>query len=332
MSKLLSYVPGISLSVAVACTALVLNTHLGMAEPAIWAVTLGVLLSNSLRLPSYTGPGITLCAKQLLKLAVVALGMKMALGAVLGAAGTALSVIIASVLLGLAATYYVGQRMGMSKVLSLLIGTGTAICGVSAIVAAGPILEAEDEDLSMAIATIFVFNTFALFVYPLLGGLIGMSDTAFGTWVGCAVHDTSSVVATGFAYSESAGEVATIVKLTRTVMLVPLLVALSMLRKNVHSTRNEDYNQWAVISLPWFVVGFVLMALLNTLGFLPSDFVALADRINKYVILIVIAAIGLGIDLTRMRAVGFQFLYCGLIASLIVSAVSLGMITVLGIG
>lgn len=159
-----------------------------------------------------------------------------------------------------------------------------------------------------------------------------MSDTAFGTWVGCAVHDTSSVVATGFAYSESAGEVATIVKLTRTVMLVPLLVALSMLRKNVHPTRNEGRNQWAIISLPWFVVGFVLMALLNTLGFLPSNFVALADRINKYVILIVIAAIGLGIDLTRMRAVGFQFLYCGLIASLIVSAVSLGMITLLGIG
>lgn len=327
-------VPGIGLAICIALVSLYLSKYVPLINDVIFAIVIGALVKNSVGVSGQLQPGLNYCLKKLLKLAIVLLGLQLSFLQVIKTGGQALAIIVICVAVAMTLTYYIGKKLGLSDTLATLIGMGTAICGATAIVATGPVIEAEEQDISLAVATIFVFNTIALFVYPLLGHFLSLSDAAFGAWVGTAVHDTSSVVATGFAYSNQAGAIATVVKLTRTVLLVPLVFIVGIIYNNKKQDRTPgearsiSYSQM----FPWFVLGFLGIALLNTVGVFPKEFTGFFTPVTKFLILMVMAAIGLGLDIAKMRRIGLTFLYAGLFASVIMAVFSLSLIYMFKIG
>jgi uncharacterized integral membrane protein (TIGR00698 family) len=218
--------------------------------------------------------------------------------------------------------------------LATLIGVGTAVCGNSAIVATAPVIGARDEEVSFAIATNTLFGTLAVFLYPFIGHALGMSDAAFGTWAGTAVNDTSQVVAAGFAYSEAAGKVATAVKLTRNALMGGVIVAMGLAYGRA-AAAGADAGTGAWMkrlkqSLPLFVVGFLFLALLNTLGAVRAlsnatgqDIPKVLQLIVKFLILVALSGVGLSTRFEAMRKTGLRPFYVGLATAAATATASL---------
>src|SRR5699024_1537947 len=171
-------------------------------------------------------PGIRFAGNKVLQWSIVALGLGLSLTQVTSVGVASLSVTLVTITVAFVATLLLGRLLGIPSKLKTLIGVGTAICGGSAIAAATPIIKADEHETAFAISTIFLFNLIAVLVFPLFGHLLGMSDQGFGLWAGTAINDTSSVVAAGYSYSSAAGDHATIVKLTRATLIVPVCLGL----------------------------------------------------------------------------------------------------------
>ena len=192
--------------------------------PALGASMLAIVLGMALsawRPPASTKPAKQISG-QLLKIGIVFLGFGLSFAKLQAVGLKVYLVLIPVVAVALLSARYLGRWMGIESRSALLVGMGTAICGGSAIAAAAPIVEAEDSEIAFAITTIFLYNTLALFLFPLLGAWLGYGDQNFGLFAGAAINDTSSVVAAGFAFSEAAGTTATIVKMARTLLIVPV--------------------------------------------------------------------------------------------------------------
>lgn len=326
--------PGLLLAVGVALAARFLHGFLPHAAGAalgevILAVVLGLAIGNFSRLPGVTGPGIRFSFHTVLRTAIVLLGATFSFMQVVAIGGKALLMIVALMLLALAVAHALGRAAGVPGRLATLIGVGTAVCGNSAIVATAPVIGARDEEVSFAIATNTLFGTLAVFLYPLIGRALGMSDAAFGTWAGTAVNDTSQVVAAGFAYSESAGKVATAVKLTRNALMGGVIVAMGLAYSRAAAVgaggmvgRGAGSGAWVKRlkqSLPLFVVGFLFLALLNTVGAVDAlsratgrDIPKALQFIVRFLILVALAGVGLSTRFEAMRKTGLRPLYVGL--------------------
>jgi uncharacterized integral membrane protein (TIGR00698 family) len=305
----------------------------------IFAVILGLAAGNALRLPAATAPGIRFAFQTLLRLAIVLLGAGFSFLSALAIGGKALGMVAALMVLALVVAHSLGRAAGVHDKLATLIGVGTAVCGNSAISATAPVIGATDEDMAFAIATNTLFGTLAVFAYPLLGHALGLSDAAFGTWAGTAVNDTSQVVATGFAYSEAAGRVATVVKLTRNALMGVVIVALGLIygRRQDGSRKGAGIGARLRQSVPAFVLGFLAMAVLNTLGLFGrlsewtgSDVGAILQSAARWLILFALAGVGLGTRLAAMRRTGLRPFYVGLATAACTSLASYLLILLLG--
>ncbi len=324
-------VPGVTMVALLAAAAWSLGRYVPLVGAPVLALAAGVIIRNALGLPAALRPGTDYTLKRLLRLAIILFGATLALGEVARVGAGSLVVIVVTILLALGMTALVGRWLRAPARLVTLIGVGTAICGATAIVTVGPILEARDEEIAFAVATIFLFNMLAVVVYPLLGHALALSDGIFGVWAGAAIHDTSSVLAASFAFSDAAGRVATVVKLTRTLMLVPLAlavgVATSYARSRAGGRGGVRVN--LVRIFPWFVLWFVAAAGINTLGVLPEAALSAAAVIGRFLIVMVMAAVGCGADLGGMRRIGLRAFYIGLAASVLIAAASLTLIRLL---
>jgi uncharacterized integral membrane protein (TIGR00698 family) len=222
--------------------------------------------------------------------------------------------------------YGVGKLMRIPIKLTSLIGMGTAICGGSAIAAVAPVIEAEDEEIAYSISTVFMFNVIAVLIFPPLGHLMGFSDNAFGLWAGTAINDTSSVVAAGYAFSNAAGAYATIVKLTRTTMIIPIsliFAAVVSIRKKREANRSGEVNYSFRKIFQWFIIWFLAASLLNTVGIINGQIAGLMTEAGKFFIVVALSAIGLNSDLKQMFKTGFKPMLLGLIVWAGVAIVSL---------
>jgi uncharacterized integral membrane protein (TIGR00698 family) len=202
----------------------------------------------------------------------------------------------------------------IEKNLRNLIGVGTAICGGSAIAAISPIIEADEHDIAYSISTIFLFNVIAVLVFPLLGHLLGLSDFGFGLFAGTAINDTSSVVAAGFTYSNIAGDYATIVKLTRTTMIIPISIIYmfhSVYLRKKSSKKTLDYSIMKIF--PWFILGFLLTAIINSTGVINPALSLGIKESAKFMIVMALTAIGLKTDFRKMLETGVKPLLLGFI-------------------
>ena len=315
------YLPGILLSFGIAAVSIFLGGLLPLIGSSVLAIVFGIVLNNSMKLPAVFQEGLSYSGKKLLQYSIIFLGFSMSIGQVSETGISSLRISLITILIAFLAAYLAGRFFKMNRVLTILIGFGTAICGGSAIAAASPILEADEEEIALSISTIFFFNILAVFIFPFLGHLLQMSDAFFGTWAGTAINDTSSVVAAGYTYSQSAGDLATIVKLSRALMIVPacLLFAAYRYIKSKQSAQKTNLKQ----IFPWFIAWFVLASLISSLGFLPAAVIPYTKFISQWLMAMALAAIGAKVSFKQFKQAGAAPLLTGAFAWFCVAVSSL---------
>ncbi|MDQ6931479.1 MAG: putative sulfate exporter family transporter, partial [Candidatus Eremiobacteraeota bacterium] len=243
--------PGIAICLALAVAAYVFGHEIPIVGGPVFGIVLGMIVATVRRPAPRLHPGIRFSSKFVLQASIVLFGATFDLGQVIHTGLGSLPVMLGTLVITLGAAYILGRMLGTATVLRTLIGVGTAICGASAIAAVCGVLEADGPEIAYAISTIFLFNIVAVLIFPALGHLMGLSQSAFGLWAGTAINDTSSVVAAGFAYGHEAAAQAVVVKLTRTTLIVPIVLALGIIR--IARERHSGSVDWAA-DIPWFIV------------------------------------------------------------------------------
>lgn len=292
------------------------------------AILLGILVGNLTGVTGREKPGIAFCSKKVLQLSIVVMGGGVSFAKVCEVGCRSVAVMICTLAVALVVAYGAGKLLNVTGKLRSLIGVGTGICGGSAIAAVAPIVEADDDEVAFSISTVFLFNVMAVIIFPLLGHLMHMSDLGFGIWAGTAVNDTSAVVASGYSYSLAAGDIATITKLARTTMIVPVALVFALATARRRQTDGESLAAAVLRVFPWFVLGFAAMALLNTAGIWGEAVAKGFSTVGKdYLMVLALAGVGLGTDLKKIVSTGPKPVLLGLavwaavaVASLVVQA------------
>ncbi len=303
------------MAVLVAAVAWVAGHWLPLVGAAVFAIALGVAV-RALFSPSalYTS-GIRWTSKKVLQASVIGLGFGLDLGDIARTGLDSMAVMLGTLAIAFFATWALGRLLKVPRSLAVLVGVGTAICGGSAIAAASPIMRSQDHETAFAISTIFLFNLIAVLIFPPLGHLMGMSSADFGLWAGTAINDTSSVVAAGYAYSQPAGDYATIVKLTRATMIVPVCLALAgwmAWRDGRGQAAPGQAKPGLARIVPWFIFGFLLASALRSSGLLPPGVLAVLHVLAMALMVLALAAVGLSADLAQMRRTGLRPILLGL--------------------
>jgi uncharacterized integral membrane protein (TIGR00698 family) len=314
------------------------------------AITLGVLLRNLLPLPQWLGPGIKYSVVDLLPVAIVLLGVKLDFFDVLRISGKALAINVTCVAAAVALTMALCRWLAVGQKLGILIAVGTGICGGTAIAVTAPLIEADDNDTAFAVTTITLFGLLAIVVFPIVGTALALGQPEFGVWAGTSIHATPQVMAAGFAYGRAAGEVAVVVKLVRVLLLAPLAVGIGIwyARQKRRQQRAHVAPRTRLSTLfPPFILGFLLMALANTMHLLPDftlhleksvaweegplrvDLAQLVTIVSSFLVTVSMAGVGLGVDIRALAKTGRQGLVVGLFASCVLAVVSLGFIKAL---
>ena len=341
---MLKYCPGFALIFVISLVARFIQSQITVngkevVSAVAIAIILGVLIRNLIGIPDSCKSGTSFAVKRILRVGIALMGAQLSLGQVLNTGASSVLVVAICIVLAIIVVRFVSMRMGMSDRLGTLLGVGTSICGVSAIVATAPVIEAKEEETSMAVATITIFGLLAVLFYPLLGFSLGLSDRFFGTWAGTAVNYTSQVVAAGLIFSQRAGEIATVVKLTRNLFMAPVIVALSWFylkrRQAEGEAKGEGKGEGKGIKLqqvfPLFVLGFVGMAVLNSMGAFPSAVRQSIHIVSQFLIVASLAGVGLETNVVAMKKIGLRPFYAGLCAALFMAVVSFCLITLVGI-
>ena len=317
---------GILFAFVIALLANYLGSLFPIVGGAVFGIVIGIIINNFIGKPKSLEKGITFTSKKILQWAIIVLGAGLSLTQVWKTGLSSFSVMLFTLSAAFITAYCVGKLMGIPSNLKTLIGVGTAICGGSAIAAVSPIIEADDMEIAYSVSTIFLFNVIAVLIFPPLGHLLGFSDKAFGLWAGTAINDTSSVVAAGYAYSNAAGAYATIVKLTRTTMIIPISLVFSFImayKKKKASKENPKVNYSFKKIFPWFIIWFLVASLLNTLGIFPADSIQYINKLGKFMIVMALTAIGLNSDFKKMLKTGIKPIILGVVVWFVVAVVSI---------
>jgi uncharacterized integral membrane protein (TIGR00698 family) len=340
------HLPGLALAAAIAVAGRLASGAISIrgAHP-VSDVTIAIAAGLAIRnlwpaICPATSAGATFAVKRLLRAGIVMLGFGLPLGAVLTTGASSLAIIVAVVAVSLLFTRWLGRVARCRDKLATLIAVGTGICGATAIVTAAPVIGADDDDVCYAVAVISVFGMLAIFAYPLIGFALGLADRQFGAWAGLAVHDTAQVVAAGFAFSEAAGRIATVVKLTRTALLAPLVLVLASMYRRPSGQAGQAKRIKLGAIFPWFIVGFLATALVRSLGDAAAagTAAAFAWAAAKYwvgygarlMIVTAMAGVGLSTGFESFRSAGLKPMACGLAASVVVGVAALGLILAAG--
>lgn len=337
--------PGYVLAVAVSAVAFAIHYLpyppflTGARRPisaSILAIVLAIAIRNLLTVPKASIAGCKHIVRNAIPAAIVLAGAGLNLSQAAGAGWQSFAIVAASMAVAMCASVLLGRWLGVSQRTALLIGTGTAVCGTSAIVAAAPLLEAEDEDLTLSVGTVSLLGLILMFALPVAGGLLGLDQRAFGVWAGTTIHAVPQVVAAGFTFGPDAGSLATLVKLGRVALLAPFLLVLTLFLQ-------ADRGRIAYSKLvPTFLWGFLAFAVCNTLGLIPglvfkpaglsTITVALGPWLTEagnWLLTLAMAAIGLEVNLRLLARVGLRAVAAGFGAMVLLCAASLAMIRLL---
>ncbi|MEY2168132.1 MULTISPECIES: YeiH family protein [unclassified Rhodanobacter] len=324
-----SRAPGLLLAVAIALLAWWLGRLVPLIGGPVFGILLGIAVRNTVSPDARFTPGIAFGGKQVLQWSIIALGFGLSLTQVAKTGLESLSVTLVTLTVAFLSAWALGRWLGVHDKLKILIGVGTAICGGSAIAAVTPIIKPDEHDTAFAISTIFLFNVVAVLLFPLLGHLLHLSDLGFGLWAGTAINDTSSVVAAGYSYSSAAGDYATIVKLTRATLIIPICLILAFA-----VAAREKKNGAADFSLrrifPWFILWFLVASGIRTVGLIPAALLPMLHDLAEFLIIVALTAIGLSANLRRMIASGARPILLGLGVWAAVSVSSLAVQLLIG--
>lgn len=345
-------VPGLGLAVAIAVAATLVGHYVPLVGGPVTGILIGVVLAAVLKPGQRLRPGIKTASTLLLQLSVVALGSQLSLSQIAHVGLESLPVMVGTLVVALCAAYLIGRWLGIVGDLRTLIGVGTGICGASAIAAVTPVIGAVSVDVAYAISTIFLFNIAAVLTFPLIGHLLGLSQHAFGLFAGTAVNDMSSVVATATTYGQSAANFAVVVKLVRTLMIIPICLGLAAWTNrrarpttegtepaeplasamDGHTATSRGATPTAAIRrvhvlrlVPWFLTGFLLVAAANTAGLIPAAAHPGLSSLSVFLITVALSGIGLSTNLGGFRQTGAKPLILGAALWTTVTLTSLGL-------
>lgn len=309
--------PGLALCGVLAAAAVVVAQASGRVGSLMLAAAFGSALASIGSVPTVAGPGIRVAARPLMRVGVALLGLRVGVDVLRSIGPRGLAVVICCVIVGFAVTFAFARTAGIGRDASLLLATGTAICGASAIVAVAPIVEASDDDVALALATITLCGSVLMVGLPLLP--LPFDHATYGVVAGASVHEVAQVVAAAGPAGAAALAVATVVKLARVALLVPLVAILAAGRRRTGRR----------VALPWFLVVFVLLAAVRSLHLLPQGVLDRFADVDTWILAIAMAGLGLGIDVRRLARTGTRALAAGAAASLVLSAVACVLVAIL---
>jgi uncharacterized integral membrane protein (TIGR00698 family) len=330
--------PGMAVALSIAAGATALGAVVPLVGGPVFSILLGALASAAV--PGLRGrrwtPGYQVASKPLLQVSIVVLGTGLSLRQVLDVGGQSLPVMLGTLAVALGGAWLGGRLLGVRGNTQILIGVGTGICGASAIAATTAVIKANEEQVAYAIGTIFTFNIAAVLLFPPIGHLLSIDPHSFGLWAGTAINDTSSVVAAAFAYSDQAGPYGIVVKLTRTLMLIPIVIALGALTaqqqaRRAAAQRGELVARFNLRSMPWrkivplFLLAFIAATALDSLGAIPDLWHRALAATGAFLITTALAGIGLSLRPADMRKTGHRPLLLGALLWITVAASSLGL-------
>jgi uncharacterized integral membrane protein (TIGR00698 family) len=313
--------PGLLLCFGIAALAILVRNLTGIAalNPVVVALVLGVALGAAAGRPAALKPGVAYAVRPVLRAAIVLLGLQVTLGMLWSLGPGALALALLVVAATLPFTIWLGARMGVDPALAQLIGTGTAICGASAIVAANQVARGREEDVTYALAVITLFGTLALLVFPYLAELMGLPAASYGLWAGAAIHEVVQAVGAAAAGGAEAAQSGTVMKLARVFLLAPAVLALGWWI----ARRAQTEAGRVKAPVPWFAFGFLGLALLGSTGLVPALAVEASRSLVPLMLAASVAALGLQTDLKALKARG--------VTPLLLGAASTGFITLLAL-
>lgn len=322
-------VPGLAPVAVLTAVATLLGHLVPVVGAPVFAVLGGVGIAVVRPPAERDRPGVGFAAKTVLKMSIVVLGTGLSFHEVLTIGGSSLPVLIGTLVVALLGAVVIGRALGVARDLRTLIGVGTGICGASAIAATDAVISATDADVSYAIATIFTFNVAAVLAFPTIGHALGLSPHAFGLWSGTAINDLSSVVAASTIFGHGATTYAVVVKLTRTLMIIPIALGLSAWRTRVVSQSATTSETGMTVRLhrvvPVFIGWFLVAVALNTIGLVPPSWHQALSVTAEVMITMALGAIGLSARPRDIRRAGLRPLVLGATLWVLVGATSLAL-------
>ena len=286
------------------------------------------MIINSFWRPAWAVPGLKFTSKKILKFAIILLGASLSVNVIVSVGKLSLTVMFFTLLTCFGGGYFIGKMLKLNWKLSNLISAGTGICGGSAIAAIAPVIDAEDKDIAYAMSATFLFDMAMIVLFPIMGRALGLSDEAYGLWAGTAVNDTSSVVAAGYAFSEGGGDFATMVKLTRTLSIIPTVLVFAFINVRLARKKHLDATGKKIDFrglFPWFILGFLALAAINSTGIIPAEISGMAKGASKFLMVSALAAIGLGTSFQDMKKAGLNPMLHGFIISALVVVVAIAV-------
>jgi uncharacterized integral membrane protein (TIGR00698 family) len=323
--------PGLFLTITLAAVVFELRNLVGITalSPLIMAIVLGMAFHNTVGTPDACKPGVAFSMRRILRFAIVLLGLQLSL-AQLARVGTLGLALIAVTLVGtFIFTVWLGRWLGIDRKLAQLIAAGTSICGASAVIATNTVTRASDEDVAYAVACVTVFGSASMLLYPAMAGLLQLTPHAFGLWAGASIHEIAQVVAAAFQNGVPSGHFGTIAKLSRVMLLAPMILALGYLNARGMQRAKGDRGKRPTIQsvpTPWFVLGFIAMMLFNSFELIPHADKTWLVQVTTFLLTVALAAMGLETDIGKLRAKGWRPLLVGAGSWLFISAFSLALI------
>ena len=325
MSNVKTYLSGVVLPVGIAAMAYIISLFLpaGFLGGTLIALILGMLLNPLVCRYEVFASGINWTSKKILRAGIITAGISLSFSQVIQAGKYALILMLFTLVTAFGVGYVCKKVFKINWKLASLLSVSTAICGGTAVATLGPTIQAKNRDIAYAISATFIFDIVTVIAFPWIGRFLGLSDAGYGLWIGTAVNDTSSVVAAGYAFSDAAGLLATIVKLTRTLFIVPVVLIFSW----IYAKKGAPSQTAAKVSIskifPWFILGFLAVVGIRSMGFLPDNIVTGVSFLSKFFLSMALAAIGLNTSLKEVAGVGIKPMIAGVIIDTSVVFVSL---------
>lgn len=305
-----------------------------LISAGVFSLLFGMLLNPILFKYEILRDGANFVSKEILRLAIILMGTTLSFSQVLEVGKYSLFVMTFTLLVAFGGGYYLGKLFGMNWKLSGLISAGTGICGASAVAAIAPTIEAEAKDIAYAISATFIFDIIMVIFFPIWGRQLGLSDLGYGLWTGTAVNDTSSVVAAGYAFSDAAGSFSIIVKLTRTLSIIPAVLIFSYINQKIESKKNNGHISDAKIDIkkifPWFILMFLGVVGIKSLGLIPEALSKNIASLSKFFMIMSLGAIGLKTNFKEVSKSGFLPAVHGFLISALVVIVAYGVQLLIG--
>ena len=341
VKKSLGVLPGFVVALIIAAIAKIIEGLLPihLIGASVIALFIGMAINYFWKPVPFIANGLKFTSKKILKLAIILLGASLNITIVLEVGKLSLCVMVFTLFTCFCVGHFIGRLLKINWKLSNLISAGTGICGGSAIAAIAPVIDADDTDIAYAMSATFLFDMAMIVLFPIMGQAMGLSDMAYGLWAGTAVNDTSSVVAAGYAFSEAAGDFATMVKLTRTLSIIPTVIIFAIIGAKVkqreaaaNGTVTSTKTKLKITKIiPWFILGFLALTAINSFGVIPDSVSSVMKDISKFLMVSALAAIGLNTSFKDMKKSGIAPMIHGFIISALVVVVAIAVEYFMGI-